>query len=85
MDICPQIGHRVSFAGSTLVGPCVGVVTAIYPTYDWDDDYLIERGVRPESDWQVCFHPDVLPTPWCYSDQDSFAPSVSDLSPVVAP
>ena len=84
MNKCPKVGDRVSFAGANHVGPCVGVVTAIYPQYGWDEELDREGDLLPEREWHVSMKPDVLPVPWCYVGHDKFAPRVSELRRVEA-
>ena len=38
-----------------------------------------ERGLRPESEWQVTLKVDQKPEKWCYGKDDRFAPEVKDL------
>jgi hypothetical protein len=76
---CPKIGDRVAYRGSGSVGPCVGVVTAIYKTYEWDSERERDGPVRPESEWHVGMKPDTLPDVWCYTSSDRFAPCVATL------
>lgn len=36
MKRCPKIGDRVRYPGGTVVGPCTGIVTAIYEQNAYD-------------------------------------------------
>jgi hypothetical protein len=86
MNKAPKVGSRARYPGGLVVGPCVGVVTKIYPKHEWDDDKsdywnAVNGKPLPESEWSVSFKPDVLPEKWCYVGCDKFAPSVSDLEP----
>jgi hypothetical protein len=38
MRKAPKIGTRVYFKGSSVVGPCYGVVHAVYPVEVWNED-----------------------------------------------
>jgi len=80
MNKCPMIGDRVRYPGRVHVGPCVGVVTEIYPEYVWDEarEHCTWE-LEPEREWSVAVKPDALPTPWCYPGRDCFAPAVKDL------
>lgn len=69
-----------------MVGPCVGVVEKVYTTHVWDDDKSDEWNARhaplkPEPEWKVRMKPDVLPSKWCYSGSDAFAPAVAEVEP----
>lgn len=92
MKRCPKIGQRVRYVPSekhTTVGECVGVVTKIYKThaYAWaDDDPRWDgdenppvTGFRDESEWHVAMRPEQKPSPWCYGEQNEFAPQVKNL------
>ncbi len=80
MNKCPKIGSRVSYPGRPGLGACVGIVTAIYKTYIWDDELEREGPLRPEREWHVGMRPDVLPDPWGYVGVDTFAPQVAKLT-----
>jgi len=87
MNKAPKVGQRVRFNGSSVVGPCVGVVDRIYVHHTFDEDRSDEWNARngkplPESEWHVRMRPDTLPERWCYTGNDAFAPSVSDVEPV---
>jgi len=80
MSKCPKVGDVVSYAGAVHVGPCKGVVTAIYPTFEWDEERdRPTTATLPEREWHVGMKPDALPSPWCYTGSDTFAPAVSAL------
>lgn len=79
MNKCPKIGDRVRYKGANHVGPCEGVVTAIYPTFEWDEETELEGARKPEREWHVGMKPDVKPDPWVYVNSDTFAPSVAEL------
>lgn len=81
MRCCPKIGDRVKYDGRGANGPCSGTVTAIYPTYEYDEinDRPTNRA-RPEIEWHVGMKPDVLPEKWCYPGRDTFAPCVAMLT-----
>lgn len=90
MKHAPKVGDRLRFVGNSVVGPCVGTVLKIYRSYrhpadwDWDrDDPPPRIGLAPEWEWHVAFKPDALPDPWCYVDNDKFAPCVCDLEPIL--
>ena len=80
MDRVPPIGSRVRYAGSLVVGPCVGVVVAVYPSDEWNDALDKPTGrFLPEREWHVAMRPDKRPALWCYGNNDTFAPQVSKL------
>jgi len=87
MKRAPKVGQRVKFNGSVVVGPCVGVVEKVYVHHTFNEDMSDEWNARngkplPESEWHVRMRPDTLPERWCYTGNDVFAPSVSDVEPV---
>lgn len=79
----PKIGQRVRYPGSEVVGPCEGVVHAIYPTRDYDEDADGEPiGLgreRPVTQWHVGVTVEKLPEKWCYTGTNRFAPCVAEL------
>ena len=86
MRKAPKVGQRVKFNGSSVVGPCVGVVEKVYVHHTFNEDMSDEWNARngkplPESEWHVRMRPDTLPERWCYTGNDVFAPSVSDVEP----
>lgn len=86
---CPKLGDRVLYKGGPMVGRCVGIVTAIYPSTEWDENKsdawnALYGKPLPESLWRVAMKPDELPKKWSYPDNDKFAPKVADLKPAKA-
>ena len=80
MNKRPNIGDRVRYPGGHgHVGPRVGVVSAIYPTYEWVEENDREGAIRPEREWRVAMQPDSRPDPWCYGTHNKFAPTVSEI------
>lgn len=84
MRNAPFIGQRVRFAGSSVVGPCSGVIEKVYVKHTFNEDesdaWNARNGKRlPESQWHACMRPDTLPAQWCYQGSDVFAPQVADL------
>lgn len=90
MDKAPAIGTRVRYKGGLAVGPCSGVVHAIYPKeiypddFDWENEEGVPApiGMAPERDWHVGMTVDLpLPEPFAYGHNGGrrFAPPVSDL------
>ena len=84
MKKAPKVGQRISFKGSSVVGPCSGVVEKVYVHYTFDEDMSDQWNARngkplPEAQWHVRMRPDDLPQQWCYTGQDVFAPQVSDV------
>lgn len=79
----PKIGERVAYVGGLTVTACTGVVTAIYPTYYYDEDdngdAIRETGTRPEREWHVAVKVDAIPDKWPYTGRDQFAPDVARL------
>lgn len=94
MKRCPKIGDRVRYKGGLVVGPCTGVVTAIYEKDTWSDDVdwddpdvepgvnTFPTGIASEEHWSVAMKCDTRPSPWCYGDDLVFAPEVKRLSPI---
>lgn len=89
MERLPNIGERVRYKGSSVVGPCVGTVARIYPAHDPapghdesdDDCRFVQAPFDPER-WAVSFEIEgELPTPFVYPDTRSFAPRISDIEP----
>lgn len=87
MDRMPEIGERVKYKGSSVVGPCVGVVRAIYPSHvpapgqDEDDDgcrYV--QGLFDPEHWSVAVEVEgELPELFVYPNTNRFAPTISDI------
>lgn len=89
MDRLPKIGERVRFAGNTVVGPCVGTVTRIYPSHvpapgqdEEDDNCRYIQGPFDPEKWRVALGVEgELPTPFVYPNTKSFSPSINDIEP----
>lgn len=88
MNRMPRIGERVIYAGGTCVGPCVGVVRAIYPSHvpapghdEDDEDCQYIQGLFDPKHWHVSFEVEGnLPKPFVYNG-NKFAPTISDIEP----
>ncbi len=87
MNRLPEIGERVRFRGSSVVGPCVGIVRRIYPSHvpapgqDEDDENCrYVRGPFDPQHWSVAFEVEgELPTLFVYPDTNTFSPSISEI------
>lgn len=89
MDNLPKIGERVKFAGSSIVGPCTGIVRRIYPSHvpapgqDEDDENCryVQGPFDPEH-WHVSFEVEgEMPTPFVYTETRCFAPTIAEIQP----
>jgi phage baseplate assembly protein gpV len=89
MNRLPKIGERVAFSGSSVVGPCVGVVKAIYPSHvpapgqdEEDDDCRYVQGPFDPEHWHVGVEVEGdLPTPFVYTGARRFAPAIANIEP----
>jgi hypothetical protein len=80
MKKCPEIGTRVWVPPSLISGAYRGTVTAIYPTYEYDEIAQRETDkILPEWEWHVAVKVDVIPDRWPYPGTDLIAPEVKSL------
>jgi hypothetical protein len=90
MNRIPKIGERVRYEGSSVVGPCIGIVKRIYPALDpapgqdeSDDDCRYVKAPFDPERWQVAMEVEGdLPSPFVYPNTKQFAPAINEIEPV---